>query len=111
LALTQLVDDLPTKLQEAMRAADLTVSQAAGAAGVRHEDVQQWLAGTAKPTAVELHDLAADLGVNVAEFYVQPEQGYQTHSRIGSAMHMKDYVGQQEAKCRAHKRELLEQQA
>jgi transcriptional regulator with XRE-family HTH domain len=89
-----------------MRAADLTLSQAAGAAGVRHEDVQQWLAGTAKPTALELQDLAADLGVNVADFYVRPEQGYQTHSKPGQPMHMKDYVQQREEKRRAHQREL-----
>lgn len=106
MALTQLVDDLPSRLQQALQAADLTLSQAAGVAGVRHEDVQQWLAGTAKPTAIQLQDLAADLGINVADFYARPEQGYQTHSRIGQPQHMKDYVEQQEEKRRAHQREL-----
>jgi transcriptional regulator with XRE-family HTH domain len=106
MALTQFVDDLPAKLQEALRAQQVTVSQAAGAAGVRREDVQEWLEGHARPTAVQLHDLAADLGVNVADFYVKPERGYQTHVDVGPPMQMKDYLRAQEVKQRQHKREL-----
>jgi transcriptional regulator with XRE-family HTH domain len=106
LALTQLVEDLPDKLTEAMRAANCSVSQAAGAAGVRREDVQEWLDGTARPSPVELHDLAADLGVDIAGFYTGEDPDYRRHSKVGGAVQMKDYLAQQEAKQQEHRKEL-----
>jgi len=100
LALTRPVDDLPAKLTEAMRAANRSVSQAAGAAGVRQEDVQEWLAGTARPTPVELHDLALELGADIASFYTGQEADSRGHSRVGRSIQMKDYLAAQEAKQR-----------
>jgi transcriptional regulator with XRE-family HTH domain len=105
LALTQSADDLPAKLTEAMRAANCSVSQAAVAAGVRREDVQEWLAGTAKPTPVQLYDLVADLGVDIASFYTSEEADYRGPNRISQPIQMKDYLAAQEAKQRERRAE------